>query len=105
MGIFEEKAYKGVLRSENSDSAIFSHSRYPFRSVICKIQIIIDKFPRQGIFPKIFFPVSTNCAILGYEMNDMQNRILCVKCSVNGELSLKRKVRLTVYYPHPLQTI
>ena len=43
--------------------------------------------------------------ILNTEMNDMQNRILCVKCSVNGELSLKRKVRLTVYYPHPLQTI
>ena len=72
------------------------HSRYPFRSVICKIQIIIDNFSRQGIFPKIFFPVSTNCAILGYEMNDMQNRILCVKCSANGELSPKRKARLTV---------
>ena len=43
--------------------------------------------------------------ILNTEMNDMQNRILCVKCSVNGELSLKRKVRLTVYYTHPLQTI
>ena len=43
--------------------------------------------------------------ILNTEMNDMQNRILCVKCSVNGGLSLKRKVRLTVYYPHPLQTI
>ena len=43
--------------------------------------------------------------ILNTEMNDMQNRILCVKCSVNGELSLKRKVCLTVYYPHPLQTI
>ena len=41
--------------------------------------------------------------ILNTEMNDMQNRILCVKCSVNGELSLKRKVRLTVCDPHPLQ--
>ena len=43
--------------------------------------------------------------ILNTEMNDMQNRILCVKCSVNGELSLKRKARLTVYYPHPLQAL
>ncbi len=75
---------------------VFMHSRYPFRSVICKIQIITDKFSRQGISPKISFSVPINCAILCSEMNDMQNRFLCVKCSANGELSPKRKARLTV---------
>lgn len=33
----------------------------------------------------------------------MQNRILCVKCSVDGELPQKRKARLTIWSPHPLQ--
>lgn len=33
----------------------------------------------------------------------MQNRISCVKCSVDGELPQKRKARLTIWIPHPLQ--
>ena len=36
------------------------------------------------------------CVIISPEMNNMQNRILRVKCSVDGELPPKRKVRLTV---------
>ena len=34
--------------------------------------------------------------IIAHEMNNMQNRISCVKCSVDGELPPKRKVRLTI---------
>ena len=59
----------------------------------------------RNLFKKKHFSIPKRRDIRTFEMNDMQNRILCVKCSVNGELSLKRKVRLTVYYPHPLQTI
>lgn len=33
----------------------------------------------------------------------MQNRIPCVKCSVDGELPQKRKARLTIWDSHPLQ--
>ena len=92
MGIFEEKAYKGVLCSKNSECGKNNHEIGRLGKIILKSQ----KKP---------FSIIVLHGILNTEMNDMQNRILCVKCSVNGELSLKRKVRLTVYYPHPLQTI
>lgn len=92
MGIFEEKAYKGVLRSENSECGKNNY----------EIGRLGKNYSEKS---EKTFSIIILHDILNTEMNDMQNRILCVKCSVNGELSLKRKVRLTVYYPHPLQTI
>ena len=56
-------------------------------------------------FDKFYLLYLMHICYTKLEMNDMQNRALCVKCSANGELSLKRKVRLTVYDPHPLLAI
>ena len=58
-----------------------------FLSVCCKMIPFFDKF---------YLLYHVYICYTRFEMNAMQNRILCVKCSANGELSLKRKVRLTV---------
>ena len=100
---------------------IHTHSRYPCRSVICEslsffiflferyLYAIMSANSRQYIlemnifFNKLPLLYRIHLCYTVREMNDMQNRIICVKCSANGELSPKRKVRLTVYDPHPLQ--
>ena len=109
------------IKKEITSMYIHTHSRYPCRSVICELFIVfyvsfqtivlcyhIFLFPSIYLKMNIFFnklPLlyRMHLCYTVREMNAMQNRIICVKCSANGELSLKRKVRLTVCDPHPLQ--
>ena len=58
-----------------------------------------DELKRRFIYLKNMRDTVAFCPkydIIAHEMNNMQNRISCVKCSVDGELPPKRKVRLTI---------
>ena len=112
---------QNTYKKETTHVYIHTHSRYPCRSVICEslsffiflferyLYAIMSANSRQYIlemnifFNKLPLLYRIHLCYTVREMNDMQNRIICVKCSANGELSPKRKVRLTVYDPHPLQ--
>ena len=88
---------------------IHTHSRYPCRSVICEslsffiflferyLYAIMSANSRQYIlemnifFNKLPLLYRIHLCYTVREMNDMQNRIICVKCSANGSCRRNEK--------------